>query len=153
MIQTSIIQPPSHNTLQCIAIQFPNNPNCPCCNTIPYCNTIFQPSSLQYNFVLQLNLDYSCNTIQTIQAHHIAIQFPPTAHPKGLGHDAIASLQYKKKKKKYFTIVWAVAQNGSCIKFFFFFIFHFHSIQLFPAAGKTTKNYIYLFFFFHFLEH
>ena len=150
VIQTSIIQPPSHNTLPCIAIQFPINPTA----HVAIHNTLlqyhFQPSSLQYNFVLQLNLDYSCNTIQAIQAPHIAIQFPPTAHPKGLGHDTIASLQYKKKKKKKkFTIVWAVAQKRFLHQKKIFFFFHF-SFPLIPATGKFQKIHVCIFFFFHF---
>ena len=102
---------------------------------------------LQYNFVLQLNLDYSCNTISsqpTTQPCNticcIAIQFPilkpsslqyknciaiqstSLAHPRPLYHNTMPLLQYK---NFFHNITWAVAQNGSaqkkfCTKIFFF---------------------------------
>ena len=90
---------------------------------------------LQYNFVLQLNLDYSYNTISsqpTTQPCNticcIAIQFPilkpsslqyknciaiqstSLAHPRPLYHNTMPLLQYK---NFFHNITWAVAQNGS----------------------------------------
>ena len=151
VIQTSIIQPPSHNTLQCIAIQFPINPIAHVAIQYPIAIpfSAFQPAiqfciATQPRLFLQYNSSYSspphCNTIST----HCTPQGPRSRY------NCILAIQ---KKIKNFTIVWAVAQKRFLHqKNFFFFIFHFHSFQLFPTAGKTTKNYIYLFFFFIFLN-
>ena len=63
------------------------------CNTVSskashlYCNTIspltiqFYPSSLQYNFVLQLNLHYFCNTIHSLAIQKFSSQYDLGSSP------------------------------------------------------------------------
>ena len=91
---------------------------------------------LQYNFVLQLNLDYSCNTIQATQAFFSTIQnwYYNTIF-FSLQFFQPSFLQYNCKASNTISQYnWAVAQKRFCIKFFFFFfIIHFPS---FPATGK-----------------
>ena len=149
VIQTSIIQPPSHNTLQCIAIQFLINPTAHVAIQYPIAIpfSTFQPAiqfciATQPRLFLQHNSSYSspphCNTIST----HCTPQGPRSRY------NCLLAIQ--KKKKKNFTIVWAVAQKWFLHQFFFFFHFSF---PLIPATGKfqKKKKKIHVcIFFFHF---
>ena len=104
----------SPGTLYCDTVS--QQPNCPSCNTIPYCNIIFSLPSL--------NL---CNTIFVLQ--HTSSK-PAAIHFLSLNlcniHHTIAIHFFAHN------IIWAVAQfNFSAPKFFF--------SHLFSVVGKITK--------------
>ena len=154
---------------QYTAVYYDTNLNHPATQsqyTSVYCNTIsHQPQlpMLQYNTLLQYHFSAFQPTIQFCIATQprLFLQYnsnyssPPHCNtisthctPQGPRSRCNCLLAIQKKKKKKFHYSLGSSPKRFLHQIFFFFIFHFHLIQLFPAAGKTTKNYIYLFFFF-----
>ena len=117
---------------------------------------ITQPR-LQYNFVLQLNLDYSCNTIQATQAFFSTIQklycntMPLQPHPLVSQYNAFLAIQFH-----YYFFQPSLLQYNckACNTIFFFFTiqpileqnFFFHYNFFSQLFSLETQNFIYIFF-------